>query len=462
MSGEIRDRRDLGAFIPSFLDDYPLDPEEFRLYAHIVRRVGKGGCFEAVPNMAKHCRMDKQKAQKAIQVLVKAKMIEPEVRAGKTTIYGLTPYEEWETAQGVEAIRKEVYSKKRKRNPGGKPPTYPGGKPPTYPGGKPPTTQAENRLPTQAENRLPTQAENRLLRESLLRESLLRKSYLSVNNAHAQENTHTQATVAAVEILAPEVSDRNSQAVPNLGDLDNNTHVTCNNSIDLLDQCSETARDNKAKAPRFLVEQQRIDELEEAYGNGDSLGTYTQEELQALADRVMCDRIYLYRLKTKKILGQHCNDLDRGFLKFFAWRYWNDEQSTKKAADTIRSYEKDPTKWQSLCLSVDEWQEFMSNPEKFKQAAIARANKKGGGSQVDHEIAAQTDADRFRKLQQQQAASGASVVDCSQNTAAPVQGAPSPASHNNQAKGTVERSPMPEDFKKQLEEMRQQQRSKPA
>ena len=294
----------------------------------------------------------------------------------------------------------------------------------------------------------------------------IKLDHLSETNARAQESdTHTQSQSVEVEVLEleqPEASDRNSQAVPNLGDLDNNTYTVCNSLIDSLDQGSEAARDNNTKAPRFLVGQQRIDELEEAYGNGDNLGTYTQEELQALADRVMCDRIYLYRTKTRRILGQHCNDLDRGFLKFFAWRYWNDEQATKKAADTIRSYEKDPTKWQSLCLSVDEWQEFMSNPEKFKQAAIARANKKGGGSQVDHEIAAQTDADRFRKLQQQQAASSASVVDCSQNTASPVQGAPSPDSGNNQAKGTVERSPMPEDFKKQLEEMRQQQRSKPA
>ena len=35
--------RDWGAIIPSFLDDYGLDPYEMRVYIRLARRAGMGG-----------------------------------------------------------------------------------------------------------------------------------------------------------------------------------------------------------------------------------------------------------------------------------------------------------------------------------------------------------------------------------------------------------------------------------
>ena len=51
----VSSRPDYGAFIPAHLDDYPLTPNEFRVYARILRRAGsKGGHhWEGIPTTAK-------------------------------------------------------------------------------------------------------------------------------------------------------------------------------------------------------------------------------------------------------------------------------------------------------------------------------------------------------------------------------------------------------------------------
>lgn len=41
---------DFITLVSPFLDEYGLDPMEYRLYSHIVRRAGKDGCFESIPN----------------------------------------------------------------------------------------------------------------------------------------------------------------------------------------------------------------------------------------------------------------------------------------------------------------------------------------------------------------------------------------------------------------------------
>src|ERR1035441_349704 len=59
--------------VHSTLDDLPLTPVEFRLYAHAVRRGGLGGdYFETVGNAAKHCRVRPdtiRRARKRLQQL---------------------------------------------------------------------------------------------------------------------------------------------------------------------------------------------------------------------------------------------------------------------------------------------------------------------------------------------------------------------------------------------------------
>lgn len=86
----IRNETDYGAFIPSFLDDYGLSPYEFRVYAHVLRRAGGGKCWESIPNMAKHCRMNEKTTRRAIQRLIDLRMIRPQLRPGKSTEYIIT------------------------------------------------------------------------------------------------------------------------------------------------------------------------------------------------------------------------------------------------------------------------------------------------------------------------------------------------------------------------------------
>lgn len=93
----IKNETDYGAFIPSFLDDYGLDPYEFRIYAHILRRAGGGRCWESIPNMARHCRMNEKTARRAVKRLLTLGMIASCVRQGATTEYTVTNPKQWAT-----------------------------------------------------------------------------------------------------------------------------------------------------------------------------------------------------------------------------------------------------------------------------------------------------------------------------------------------------------------------------
>ena len=106
-SKDIQDNRDWGAFIPSFLDEFGLDPFEFRLYSHIARRAGNGGkCWEKIDGIAVVCRMERKTAYRAFQFLEDHKLISVERRLGKTSIITLNHQSEWiPVGQEVESSR---------------------------------------------------------------------------------------------------------------------------------------------------------------------------------------------------------------------------------------------------------------------------------------------------------------------------------------------------------------------
>lgn len=114
---DIRDYSDFGAIIPSFLDDYPLDPFEFRLFARIQRRAGKKDCFESLPNMAKGCHMSLSKARIAFRVLTNCGLITVQDRSkeGKTYLCALNPVNHWASPASVESIRKQLTPTKSDR-----------------------------------------------------------------------------------------------------------------------------------------------------------------------------------------------------------------------------------------------------------------------------------------------------------------------------------------------------------
>jgi predicted MarR family transcription regulator len=99
------------AFVHNFLDEYGLDPYEFRLYAHIVRRTGgkpEGVCFASLRKTAEICKMSTRKAQQAIKVLIKANFVTQTKRTGRTDEYRVTPVSEWVPKEDLDEIRKAI------------------------------------------------------------------------------------------------------------------------------------------------------------------------------------------------------------------------------------------------------------------------------------------------------------------------------------------------------------------
>lgn len=101
------DERDLGVFIPSFLDDYGLDPYEFRIYSHIARRAGGGVCFEGLKGIARCCLMDIKTVRQKVAVLIDMGMLKCSRREGMTHEFTLTRHSEWEHPETLEEIREK-------------------------------------------------------------------------------------------------------------------------------------------------------------------------------------------------------------------------------------------------------------------------------------------------------------------------------------------------------------------
>ena len=92
-------RDDVPFFVDYELDDIGLDPYEFRVYIHALRRAsGRGGSrslWEGVMKAAKHCRMDHKTYRRSLANLVEAGLLRAAPRAGRTTEYFIAPKREW-------------------------------------------------------------------------------------------------------------------------------------------------------------------------------------------------------------------------------------------------------------------------------------------------------------------------------------------------------------------------------
>lgn len=101
--------------VHSDLDEYGLDPYEFRIYAHIVRRTsGKldGECFAKLQKIAETCQMSVRKAQYALKTLCDAGLIIKLPRKGRTDVYKLAPKTNWEPKERLEEIRRKAKQSK--------------------------------------------------------------------------------------------------------------------------------------------------------------------------------------------------------------------------------------------------------------------------------------------------------------------------------------------------------------
>lgn len=92
-------RDDMPIFIHSELDDFGLNPFEFRAYAHLARRIGKRGgeYWESLKEGAAVCHMDVKTYRAALSSLEAHGLISREDRLGQTSIYRLAPKGAWRT-----------------------------------------------------------------------------------------------------------------------------------------------------------------------------------------------------------------------------------------------------------------------------------------------------------------------------------------------------------------------------
>lgn len=110
---EVMDGRDdMPVFIHSELDDYGLSPIEFRVYARLARRAGRGQAREAVTRMARDFEVSDRTIQRALRVLVACDLISEETRPGNTTIYRLNGRRLWQDRKLLKATRARLFPKR--------------------------------------------------------------------------------------------------------------------------------------------------------------------------------------------------------------------------------------------------------------------------------------------------------------------------------------------------------------
>ena len=68
MTAAVKEKSEFSLFVRREIDDYGLDPYEFRIYAQTTRRAGNGETWESLNNKACACRMGLSRARKTLQL----------------------------------------------------------------------------------------------------------------------------------------------------------------------------------------------------------------------------------------------------------------------------------------------------------------------------------------------------------------------------------------------------------
>lgn len=105
-------------FVHNLLDEYGLDPYEFRIYAHAVRRTGgklDGKYFASLSKTAEICQMSVRRVQYSLKFLCEAGFLTQEKRTGRTDEYRVTPVSQWTKPENLESIREAVTGVRRKK-----------------------------------------------------------------------------------------------------------------------------------------------------------------------------------------------------------------------------------------------------------------------------------------------------------------------------------------------------------
>jgi predicted DNA-binding transcriptional regulator len=112
---EIKKSNKLTLFNPAFIDDYGFNPEEFRVFARIMRRAGsEKGCTESIANMAQSLQMSERIARRAIRVLIACGAVARIERKGKTDVLDFNICDRWKPSAELAIIRSKIDSEFKK------------------------------------------------------------------------------------------------------------------------------------------------------------------------------------------------------------------------------------------------------------------------------------------------------------------------------------------------------------
>ncbi len=92
-------------FVHSELDDYGLDAQEFRIYAHLARRAnGKNKAYPGINSMSEACRMNRHTVLRVIKSLEEYGLIKIIKKSGSLNEYLLTTPSEWKRAEATDVL----------------------------------------------------------------------------------------------------------------------------------------------------------------------------------------------------------------------------------------------------------------------------------------------------------------------------------------------------------------------
>jgi hypothetical protein len=126
-------RDDLPIFLHSELDEYGLDPFEFRVYAHFCRRGSRTNIRASIGTIAKFCKMSERKAKYCIDALCAFGLIRMvKARNGEPTVYELNSKAAWIDPKYVDEARQEALEPDPEKRPKHKDTPAPHADPPLH------------------------------------------------------------------------------------------------------------------------------------------------------------------------------------------------------------------------------------------------------------------------------------------------------------------------------------------
>ena len=376
--------RDWGAIIPSFLDDYGLDPYEMRVYIRLARRAGMGGqCWESIPNMARACLMSPQKVKNCLALLSAAQMIKQLIRPGSSNAYELMPSCHWVKSSSLEHLRTEVTSYREKADQKRRQlyqqqistksshiaPDYEvadyevadyevvatqlrGSCPPSY---EVAATQLRGSCPPNY--------------EVATKESLLR---IPIKDSHEGIPLTPPTPQGEIPRECDYPARRKNLALGRTAptSLPDNTGEIQAKPVPVEFVCSAvpaTERSKKYSAGGDDLLDEKLNQLLERYNRGE-IEKLPESELKMLAGVVIGDTVQLYR-RSGKVLSSAPNDIDRQLLQFIAIR---DKQDFVYGTRLIAAMERTPSRWGELVELVAAWQlgDVHAIPNAAKQIAL--------------------------------------------------------------------------------------------